>query len=106
MNRFVYMEDHLVLPHVLYLNNMFDPKIEVHDLYLTNKSVFKIDDIYLLLPSTNNNFVKFWYYLTISNPFWLRTSLLIFSLLYQSNYAIIILTKNHTFSKRSLAVNA
>ncbi len=52
MNRFVYMEDHLVLPHVLYLNNMFDPKIEVHDLYLTNQSVFRIeDDIYLSIYS-------------------------------------------------------
>ena len=35
MNIFVYTEGHLLELHVQYLNNMFDPKIEVLDLYLT-----------------------------------------------------------------------
>jgi len=45
MNKFVYMEDHLLELHEMYLNNKFDPKIEVHDLYYINKNKFR--DIYI-----------------------------------------------------------
>ncbi len=39
------MGDRLLELHVMYLNNKFDPKIEVHDLYYDQKTInFKVKD--------------------------------------------------------------